>query len=772
MSDSPGKIALDFGELNPIQKEVLEKFRSGKRIVAMIAGRQSGKSHMGARWLLARIAQPRARSGTKLSLVLAPTYRMARVAQRKLEEVLKADVRLWRSIKHLKQPIPTYEFPNGHIIEVHSTDDPDSIRGLTVDDVWFDESAKASQEAFDILIPTLLATEGSLLMTTTPRGKQNWMYNRVYLKGCPPGDPDYDVDTYNPAYATVIGSTWDNVVNLSEEAVKQLEDQYGAGSRYAAQEIEGNFVSYEGLVYSWDESNFIPLKEMPDKDSFTHIVGGLDFGWTDPTAAVVMGYKDGVWHALDGLYESEMGLNELSEQLAILSQQYGVEVWYADSASPNTINELHLRGIPVVAVKKPTLEESIRMVSIFANRNRLKVSHSAPWLRDELQTYQYSETARRGVKAPIDKNNHALDACLAAGTKISTQKGDKPIEDIRVGELVWTRQGLKRVRGAGKTSNSSKIYRVITNDGTVLRGTGNHPVYVKEKQRFVPIEELSIGDTLIASTSLPEATTNHSSSIGARGWTTYTERFTRIMWGISQRGIIFTTKIVTPLITLPVILWRSLRRNITTFTQTICLIGSSNGYAVTPEKYDPRQLTGTGAKRAGSGTDDTLRTPDLGLWSTQVARVMSVSRHMSQEIQRQGFAPTSASLGGEGGLVSITSVETVDGASNPSASISTAKLSAAPKVVRDISVEELPEPVYNLSVAGAEEYFANGVLVHNCRYAMWMFRHLWANVSSIERKRDFLADEEFHPWGSKKLPGEYGIDRDLDKTGPAGLWDL
>lgn len=374
----------------------------------MIGGRQTGKSHMGSRWLLSQVAA--GEGNGKLYLVLAPTYRMARVAERKLQEVLMADLRLWKTIKYLKQPIPTYTFPNGAIIEVHSTDDPNSVRGITAEAVWFDEAAIASEEAFDILVPVLLAVAGKLLITTTPRGKYSWIYRKIALKSFEPGHPEHDDNLYDPMYATVIGSTWDNVDNLSEAAVKALEEQYGAGSKYAQQEIEGQFVSFDGLVFEWDDINYVSTGELPDSKSFAYVVGGIDFGWTDPMVALVLGYREGVWYALDGVYETQMSLNELATHIEAMGARWGVETWFADSANPRDIDDLYKRGLPVVAVKKPPIESSVRALSMFTNRNRFKVSTNCHWLRDELQMYQYGEVGRSGHRVPMDKNNHAIDA--------------------------------------------------------------------------------------------------------------------------------------------------------------------------------------------------------------------------------------------------------------------------------------------------------------------------------------------------------------------------
>jgi phage terminase large subunit-like protein len=402
---------LDFGTPNPIQKEALDAFREGKRIVLINTGRQAGKSHFGARWLITQTMNPDDKF--KLAAAIAPTYRMARVLQRKLEEVLKADPILWKKITHRKQPIPTYQFPNGWLIEVHSSDDPDALRGPTFSAVWYDEVAKGSKESFDILMPTLLASKGSFLGTTTPRGKQNWIYSKLYLKSCPPGHPDYDETLYNPAYATITGSTWDNVDNLSEEAVQQLEDQYGRDSVFGKQEVAGEFVSYEGLVYQWDDANYLPVASIPKIEDFSIIIGGVDFGWTDPAAAYVLGYKDGVWHVVDGLYESRLEPNDLALAISDLGSRYRVSRWFADSARPDAIADLNSRGLPVFPVVKPKIEDRIREMAMFTDNYRLKVSHRCPDVANELQSYQYPDETRLQrdkLRNPVDKNNHALDA--------------------------------------------------------------------------------------------------------------------------------------------------------------------------------------------------------------------------------------------------------------------------------------------------------------------------------------------------------------------------
>lgn len=54
--------------------------------------------------------------------------------------------------------------------------------------------------------------------------------------------------------------------------------------------------------------------------------------------------------------------------------------------------------------------------------------------------------------------------CIAKGTLISTEGGQKPIEDVGVGELVWTRRGLKRVGWSGLTRPDADVLQLVVGD--------------------------------------------------------------------------------------------------------------------------------------------------------------------------------------------------------------------------------------------------------------------------------------------------------------------
>lgn len=114
----------------------------------------------------------------------------------------------------------------------------------------------------------------------------------------------------------------------------------------------------------------------------------------------------------------------------------------------------------------------------------------------------------------------AESLCLAGDTLVQTVDGNRPIKDIKVGDLVFTmnettmKQEIDRVVKAGKTFESAKVMRITFDTGQSVVCTPNHPFAKRvvnqdavtgrilsidgssERIEWIPAENLSVGDRI------------------------------------------------------------------------------------------------------------------------------------------------------------------------------------------------------------------------------------------------------------------------------------
>jgi hypothetical protein len=99
-------------------------------------------------------------------------------------------------------------------------------------------------------------------------------------------------------------------------------------------------------------------------------------------------------------------------------------------------------------------------------------------------------------------------------------------------------------------------------------------------------------------------------------------------------------------------------------------------------------------------------------------------------VEGKGFVALGALRYGDSTAGLITKPELARTAGSRSLSTNTTSRSAAPVHVLSVSAEQRKRPVYNLTVEGQPEYFANGILVHNCDAV----RYWYANNRQGESK--------------------------------------
>ena len=172
------QLTIKLPPLHPGQREVQQ---SEARFKVLSCGRRWGKSRLASALLLARALQ-----GGNVWWV-APSYATGQIG--------------FDEIRRLAQQLPHTEInrserfvkvAGGGRVTVRSADDPNSLRGFSLDLVVVDEAAYVPrlQELWqEVLRPALADREGSAVFCSTPKGK-NFFWT-LYSQGLDPLQPDW-----------------------------------------------------------------------------------------------------------------------------------------------------------------------------------------------------------------------------------------------------------------------------------------------------------------------------------------------------------------------------------------------------------------------------------------------------------------------------------------------------------------------------------------------------------------------------------------------------
>lgn len=229
----------------PQQAALLE---SRARFKGFVGGRGSGKSEAGAMDILLRSLRPEGRN--RLYMIGAPTYQgLHDFTIRSFRKVLES-AGLWRD-EWFRSTYnnPAYMAPWAEFI-FRSADNPERFRGPNLGGLWLDEASLYETLAWDNAIACVRDGDyvGDVTATFTPQGKTHWTY-ATFASGKP--------NTF-----LVRASSRDNPF-LSPDFYANLIGQYGAGSRTARQELEGEFLSPDGAEWPPEYFDDIRFTDWP-----------------------------------------------------------------------------------------------------------------------------------------------------------------------------------------------------------------------------------------------------------------------------------------------------------------------------------------------------------------------------------------------------------------------------------------------------------------------------------------------------------------------------
>ena len=384
--------ALKF-EPDPWQQKLLRS--RSKKIIVNVA-RQQGKSTTAA----AKAVHKAIFSPKSLILIVAPAVPQAGELRRKVDDHLD---QLGMEVKAVADNKRELEFANGSRIIIVAADE-DTVRSYTADMVIEDESAMVADAVHQAMKPMLLVRKGQHILLGTPKGMRKHHFPDIWH------DEESDWEKYEV-------DAWQNP-RVPREILQAEKDEAERLGRLWSfqQEYECSFVAAaQGLVYPFDrKKNTCPaLKQDP---RWWQYVLGIDYGFSDSTAFVVLGWQkdDPHVYVIESFDKRGLLAPEAAELALALTKKYPFARMVGDMGGfgKGYVEEARRRfKLPIVAAEKNNKRGYIELMASDLKAGLLKVMPGNDGLVDEWQKLPWDE--EREMPADGHKD-HLADAALYA----------------------------------------------------------------------------------------------------------------------------------------------------------------------------------------------------------------------------------------------------------------------------------------------------------------------------------------------------------------------
>ena len=717
--------------------------RCRKKFVYVASARQAGKSMSAKRRLVAELPAKKPWPDPRY-FYAAPTYQQAKNIC--WDDFKRLIPKQWIAPGGVSESVLSITTIFGSTLYLFGLDKPARIEGFAggFDGGIIDESAdvKAGVARMNVL-PQLSWRDGWLWRIGVPKrfGVGVKEFKDDFLKAAKGEDKD------SAAFS------WSAEDVIPDRAIKIAREMMA--SQDYAEQVGGLWQDAGGGVfYAFNEDyNCRPCGYRPELP----IIVGSDFN-VDPMAWVLCHIIEGT--RLEVFDEIYMHNTNTPKTLEALWGRYGSHTngfeFYGDAtgrarktaasmsdylliandprfkAAGRTLH--YLQGNPPIHDR---FASTNAMLCNAANIRRLHIDPRCKHLIEDFQSRMFVP----GTNQLPPNEGMVGHCCLVAGTMVETDQGPVPIEQVEIGNRVLTRLGYKKVTWSGLTNNSANIATLECDGGSRLRGTFFHPIHsgtcfipMGMLQCGNPISQLRDKEGLCASKRLriEELSTLDSrehciSNAGLIATILDTcidkcglmlmEQFQKSIISIIKTGIGLTTLLKT---------WSAYLAGITVDCTTRIQRHLRYEERLWIESECLRRL-GTSLRKVGLGTESMLRS-----WLPEFANAVCGQSVLYAEsgfdigttICRQNVAQKRA-ICDEGAKRAATqrivSAVTVDQFSQfLTNTINDGVI--VPRTVQQVTYGKSgneEEPVYDLTVDEAHEFFANGILVSNsdaCSY--------------------------------------------------------
>jgi len=681
------------------QEEVLQ---DKTRFKVICAGRRLGKTRFAIVQSIIKALECKDVSASVM--LIAPTFGMARNLH-------------WDTLLYLAQPVVVssnvnngeIKLVNGVKICVRGSDNPDSLRGIKLYHVTLDEFQSTKDKTWEYVVrPALSDMKGTALFIGTPMLDAE-SFREMF---------DHGMSGEDPEWKSWLFKTIDNeLIDPKEvEAAKRT-----LSTLAYLQEYEAEWVTMGANVFKMEWFKTAPAPSGKEYSTYIAVdpAGFEDVAklgiddkkrkYLDYTAiAIVRVYDDGKWW-VQAIHHGRWDVRETATRILLAVRTHkpvcvGIEKGSLRRAIMPYLTDLMRKNNVYAHIEDIATSGSNKVDRIVYALQGLMEHGRITFNVDE----DWAELKREMMGFPSQKVHD--DLCFPAETPIITVDGVKKIIEITTDDYVLTRNGYKKVVKAWCSGNKE----VVTRFG--ITATPNHKIHT-ENRGWVSLDSLCMNDILLEASPIEE-TSCENQLLSMAGLTTDTQtqnsqttentthhtqhgeqphNFSTEIFGssttaqslkdtTSTTGTEMQTTMKSETLSacpMPHIKWNTEKkeaqeRNLPNIWNTSLI-------------FEIAQKHGMRHQKGGSGTDSTHFDPSQKIGPKNHAK--SVEKCSNQKWQEhQCVAP------------------------NVSASESMSNKEQGGRI-----------PTYDLTVEGEAEFFAWGVLVHNCD-ALSMVSHLNSTI--------------------------------------------
>jgi phage terminase large subunit len=330
-------------------------------------------------------------------LIMAPNYSLSQISfdlQRSLIKRFNLEV----SKDNAKDKV--IELSNGSTIRIGSVNQVDSCVGRSYDLIIFDEAALTDgMEAFNVALrPTLDKPNSKALFISTPRGKNNW-FSKLFDRGFRDDFPEW----------FSVKATWKDNPRMTESDV--AEARRSMSEAEFRQEYEADFSIFEGKIWNLKDNCVTDFDDLNFKKC--DIFAGLDLGFRDPTAMVVVAYswETEKFYILDEYLDNEKVTSGHAEEIQRLMHKWSIDYIYIDSANQQQRYDFAQEyDIPTTNAKKSVLD-GIGYVASLSDNDRIVVPPHLKHVLYAFDQYQWDPNQSLQKEKPLHNDaSHMADA--------------------------------------------------------------------------------------------------------------------------------------------------------------------------------------------------------------------------------------------------------------------------------------------------------------------------------------------------------------------------